>query len=63
MNVQPRQRVRGAKLLLVHCSRVDENRPSAAVRLEQKLGCDLARFLLRALVHPSRQGRRGSSSP
>jgi len=64
MNVQPRQRVRGAKLLLVHCSRVDERRPSAAVRLEQKLGCDLARFLVRALAHPSsRQGRRGSSSP
>ena len=50
MSVEPRQRVRGAKLLLVHCRRVDENRPSARARLEQKLGRDLARFLVRALT-------------
>jgi hypothetical protein len=60
MNVQPHPH-RGAGLLLIHCSAVAADRPTAAVRLEQALGGDLARLLVRALVGP--QGRRGSSSP
>ena len=62
MNTEQRHHLRGAKLLLVHCSHVDADRVSAAVRLEQQLGRELVRFLLRALV-PRGQGRRGSSSP
>jgi len=48
-------------LLLVHCTAITDDRPSAAVRLEQAIGGDLARLLVGALVGP--QGRRGSSSP
>jgi hypothetical protein len=48
-------------LLLVHCAAVVEERPSAFSRLEQQLGGDLARLLVRALVNP--HGVRGSSSP
>jgi hypothetical protein len=60
MNVQPHTS-RGAGLLLVHCAAVSEDRQSAAVRLEQALGGELARLLVFALV--GRHGRRGSSSP
>jgi hypothetical protein len=58
--VQP-QPLRGAGLLLVHCAAVADERPSAFTRLEQQLGGELARLLVRALASP--QGVRGSSSP
>ena len=58
--VQP-QPTRGAGLLLVHCSAVFDERPSAYSRLEAQLGNELARLLVAALS--SAQGRRGSSSP
>jgi hypothetical protein len=58
--IQP-HRIRGAALLLRHCAVLDEGRPSAYARLEEQLGDDLARMLVRALVGP--QGLRGSSSP
>jgi len=58
--VQP-QPLRGAGLLLVHCAAVYDERPSAYSRLEQKLGGELTRLLIRALAHP--HGVRGSSSP
>jgi hypothetical protein len=48
-------------LLLVHCAAVPENRQSAYARLEQAVGCELARFLVFALA--GGHGRRGSSSP
>ena len=47
------------RLLLEHCALVDDARPSAYTRLEDKLG--LARVLVFALASP--QGVRGSSSP
>ena len=55
------QPMRGASLLLVHCTAVTEDRPNAYSRLEGVIGGDLARLLVFALVGP--QGRRGSSSP
>jgi hypothetical protein len=45
----------------VHCSAVVE-RESAFVRLERKLGGELARLLVHALSN-AQTGRRGSSSP
>jgi hypothetical protein len=61
MNMQP-QPFRGATLLLAHCAAVPCDRPSAYSRLEEQIGGDLARMLVRALVGAP-QGRRGSSSP
>jgi hypothetical protein len=61
MSVLEPQPLRGAALLLVHCSTVADDRPSAYSRLEAKIGGPLTRLLVRALVGP--QGRRGSSSP
>jgi hypothetical protein len=49
-------------LLLVHCSAVTDERESAYVRLEHKLGGELARLLVGAL-RSAQTGRRGSSSP
>lgn len=52
-------------LLIHHCRTIggsDEPRLPARVRLEQSIGCELARLLVTALV-PAAQGRRGSSSP
>jgi hypothetical protein len=49
------------RLLLEHCAVVDDARPSAYARLEDKLGDNLARVLVFALASP--QGVRGSSSP
>jgi hypothetical protein len=60
MSIQPHTS-RGAGLLLFHCAAVAESRQSAYARLEQALGCELARLLVFALA--GRQGRRGSSSP
>jgi hypothetical protein len=54
--------MRGAALLLVHCSAVTDERESAYARLEHKLGGDLARLLVGALSG-AQTGRRGSSSP
>jgi hypothetical protein len=54
----------GAVLILRHCEalgRLDEGRPTAADRLYEAIGDDLARLLVFALA-PG-QGRRGSSSP
>jgi hypothetical protein len=54
----------GAALILRHCAvlgRLAEARPSAADRLHEALGDDLARLLVFALAQG--QGRRGSSSP
>ena len=59
--LQPQPMMRGAALLLVHCSAVVE-RESAYTRLEQTLGGDLARLLVHALSG-AQTGRRGSSSP
>jgi hypothetical protein len=61
MSVLEPQPLRGAALLLVHCSTFSDDRPSAYSRLEAKIGSPLTRLLVRALVGP--QGRRGSSSP
>jgi hypothetical protein len=54
--------MRGAALLLVHCSAVADERESAYTRLEHKLGGDLARLLVFALSG-AQTDRRGSSSP
>jgi hypothetical protein len=54
--------MRGAALLLVHCSAVSDERESAYTRLERKLGGELARLLVGALSG-AQTGRRGSSSP
>lgn len=48
-------------MLLSHCAALCDERPRAYDRLEQALGGDLTRLLLRALT--GSQGRRGSSSP
>jgi hypothetical protein len=61
MSVFKPQPLRGADLLLVHCSAVPDDRPAAFTRLEDAIGGQLARLLVSALVGP--QGRRGSSSP
>jgi hypothetical protein len=61
MSVLQPQPMRGAALLLVHCSAVVE-RESAYTRLEHKLGDELARLLVFALTG-TQTGRRGSSSP
>jgi hypothetical protein len=53
----------GTDLILRHCAvlnLLDDARPSAAVRLQQALGDELAQLLVFALAP---QGRRGSSSP
>ena len=62
MSVLQPQPMRGAALLLVHCSAVPDGRESAYKRLERKLGDDLARLLVVALTG-AQAGRRGSSSP
>ena len=54
------QPLRGAELLLMHCTAASAERPSAFVRLGAPRA-ELTRKLLHALVGP--QGRRGSSSP
>jgi hypothetical protein len=62
MSVLQPQPMRGAALLLVHCSPVPEERESAHTRLERKLGGDLTRLLVFALSG-AQAGRLGSSSP
>jgi hypothetical protein len=62
MSVLQPQPMRGAALLLVHCSDVADERESASTRLERKLGGELARLLVFALTG-AQAGRRGSSSP
>ena len=62
MSVLQPQPMRGAALLLVHCSDVADERESAYTRLEHKLGGELARLLVFALTG-AQAGRRGSSSP
>jgi hypothetical protein len=62
MSVLHPQPMRGAALLLAHCSAVADERESAYLRLERKLGGELARLLLFALTG-AQTGRRGSSSP
>ena len=62
MSVLQPQPMRGAALLLVHCSAVADERESAYTRLEHKLGRELARLLVVALSG-AQTGRRGSSSP
>jgi hypothetical protein len=57
---------RGSPLLIHHCAWIGGvDAPSARIRLEEAVGSDLARLLLRALAEPRArpQGRRGSSSP
>ena len=54
--------MRGAALLLAHCSAVLDDRESAYSRLEHKLGGELTRLLVYALTG-AQSGRRGSSSP
>jgi hypothetical protein len=61
MTVFKPQPLRGDGLLLVHCSAVVDDRPTAYSRLEGLIGGELARLLVFALIGP--QGRRGSSSP
>ena len=61
MSVLQPQPMRGAALLLVHCSAFAE-RESAYTRLEHKLGGELTRLLVCALSG-AQTGRRGSSSP
>jgi hypothetical protein len=56
------QPMRGAALLLAHCSAVADERESAYLRLEHKLGGELTRLLVSALSG-AQVGRRGSSSP
>jgi hypothetical protein len=62
MSVLQPQPMRGAALLLAHCSADFDERESAYARLESKLGCELARLLVFALAG-AQTGRRGSSSP
>jgi hypothetical protein len=62
MSVLQPQPMRGAALLLVHCSDVADGRESASMRLERKLGGELARLLVFALTG-AQAGRRGSSAP
>ncbi|HYZ19429.1 MAG TPA: hypothetical protein VE615_07785 [Gaiellaceae bacterium] len=52
MNAASPQPTRGLGLILEHCARLnasDHVRPSAALRLEQLVGGDLARLLVSAL--------------
>ena len=62
MSVLQPQPMRGAALLLVHCSAVSDERESAYMRLERKLGGELTRLLVFALAG-GQAGLRGSSSP
>jgi hypothetical protein len=62
MSVLQPQPMRGATLLLAHCSAVPDGRASAYTRLEDALGGELARLLVYALTG-AQSGRRGSSSP
>jgi hypothetical protein len=62
MSVLQPQPMRGAALLLAHCSAVADDRESAYTRLEHKLGGELAKLLVFALAG-TQTGRRGSSSP
>jgi hypothetical protein len=62
MGVLQPQPMRGAALLLAHCSAVADERESAYTRLEHKLGGELTRLLVCALAG-AQTGRRGSSSP
>lgn len=53
MNAAPPHPTRGLSLILEHCARlsaVEQGRPSAALRLEQLVGGDLARLLLNGLA-------------
>jgi hypothetical protein len=53
MNAAPPHPTRGLSLILEHCARlnaVENGRPSAALRLEQLVGGDLARLLLNGLA-------------
>jgi hypothetical protein len=61
MSVAETQPERGDALLLVHCSAVNDERPSAYSRLEDEVGGELARLLVFALA--GAHGRLGSSSP
>jgi hypothetical protein len=59
MNAAPPHPTRGLSLILEHCARLntfEQGRPSAALRLEQLVGDELARRLLAALAgdHRSR---------
>ena len=68
--LQP-QPMRGAALLLAHCSAVSDERESAYTRLVHEVGGEFARLLVFALTGPKvsgarpsgTQGLRGSSSP
>ena len=62
MSVLQPQPMRGAALLLAHCSAVVDERESAYLRLEHKLGGELTRLLVSTLSG-AQTGRRGSSSP
>lgn len=53
MNAAPPHPTRGLSLILEHCARlsaVEQGRPSAALRLEQLVGGDLARLLMNGLA-------------
>jgi hypothetical protein len=49
----PHQTSRGLALILEHCARlngIEDGRPTAVLRLNQAVGDELARLLLRALA-------------
>lgn len=50
-------RLRGEELLLLHCSTVDYDRPSAHTRVRMLLGSELAQILFLALVPAARRRR------
>ena len=53
MDAAPLQTNRGLALLLEHCARlngIEHGPPTAAIRLRQAIGDELARLLLSALV-------------
>lgn len=59
MDAAPPQPTRGISLILEHCARLnafEDGQPSAALRLEQLVGGELARLLMSALAgdHHSR---------
>jgi hypothetical protein len=55
MAVHRRQPMRGEALLLLHCSPIDYDRPSARARLRALVGADITRLLLRALTTSERR--------
>jgi hypothetical protein len=70
MNLEPQtgrvDRADRIDLLIHHLRTIGcsyERRLPARLRLEQKLGDELARLLVTALAATTAQGRRGSSSP